>query len=132
MAGELVVSATLPPARRVRPGGRTDAGLFLVDTRSAGFRVRGAHELVGLKGLPLGTLEMTGVRVAPERVVEGPGGHWRDNRMVDALASRGRIYLLTAPALAIGQSCVQLPRDFATPPPRRRPSAGATTRPPGS
>ncbi len=112
VAGELVVSATLaagPPGT----GERADAGLFLVDTRSAGFRVRGAHELVGLKGLPLGTLELAGVRVAPERVVEGPGGHWRDNRMVDALASRGRIYLLTAPALAIGQNCVQLQRDFA-------------------
>jgi len=112
IAGELVVSASVP----VAPGStdRPDACLFLVDTRSAGFRVGGEHELLGLKGMPLGTLELTGVEVPPERVIEGPGGHWRDSQLVDALASRGRIYLLTAPALAIAQRCAQFQREFAS------------------
>lgn len=111
IAGELVVSACVP----VRPGSaeRPDACLFLVDTRSPGFRVRAEHELLGLKGMPLGTVELTGVEVPPERVLEGPGGHWRDVQLVDALASRGRIYLLTAPALAIARRCVQFQREFA-------------------
>jgi len=111
VAGEVVVSACLAPGPDSTDP--PDACLFLVDTRSPGFRVSHDHELMGLKGLPLGTLELTGVHVPAERVVEGPGGHWRDTELIDALASRGRIYLLAAPSLAIGWRCVRIQRDFA-------------------
>lgn len=110
VAGELVVSACVPAG----PGStdRPDACLFLVDTRSAGLRARG-QEVLGLKGLPLGALELAGVEVPAERVIEGPGGHWRDGHLLDALASRGRTYLVAAPALAIARRCVGFQRDFA-------------------
>jgi alkylation response protein AidB-like acyl-CoA dehydrogenase len=111
IAAELIVSATVPapPGSPAQP----DGCLFLVDTTSQGFRVRTAQDLLGLRGLPLGVLQLAGVPVPAERVIDGPGGHWRDSELLDAVSSRGRTYLVAGAALAIGRRCLGFQRDFA-------------------
>lgn len=109
IADELIVSASVPGT----DGSPPDACLFLVDTSSRGFRLHSAQEVVGLKGLPLGVLELSGVDVPPERVVSGPGVHWRDTRLLEPASSRGRTYLVSGAALAIARRCVDFQRDFA-------------------
>ena len=111
VADELIVSAVVPsPAGGARTA---DACLFLVDTRSPGFRVRAAQEVIGLRGLPLGALDLDGVSVPAGRVLDGPGVHWRADALLDAVSSRGRAYLLSSAALAIGRRCVAAQREFA-------------------
>ena len=109
IADELIVSAVVPGT----DGAPTDACLFLVDTRSSGFRVHSAQEVIGLRGLSLGMLELSGVDVPPERVVSGPGVHWRDTRLLEPASSRGRTYLVSGAALAIARRSVDFQRDFA-------------------
>jgi len=104
IADELIVSAAVPGA----PG----ACLFLVDTRSPGFRVRAVHEVIGMKGLPLGALALDRVEVTPERVLVGPGGHWRGPGLLEPVSSRGRTYLVSGAALAIARRAVAYQRDF--------------------
>lgn len=110
VADELIVSAAVP-----RPQGDPDACLFLVDTRSEGFHVLSSQEVAGLKGLPLGALRLDGVDVPAERVIVGPGVHWRDagNGLLEAVSSRGRTYLVSGAALAIARRCVEIQRGFA-------------------
>ena len=104
IADELIVSAAVAEA----PG----ACLFLVGTRSPGFRVRAVQEVIGMKGLPLGALELDRVEVTPDRVLVGPGGHWRGPGLLEPVSSRGRTYLVSGAALAIARRAVAYQRDF--------------------
>jgi alkylation response protein AidB-like acyl-CoA dehydrogenase len=110
IADELIVSAIVPGAEG---SSGPDARLFLVDTSCEGFRVRSAQEVIGLKGLSLGALELAGVEVPAARVITGPGLHWRDGRLLEPISSRGRTYLVSGAALAIARRCVEFQRDFA-------------------
>ncbi|HEX8304143.1 MAG TPA: acyl-CoA dehydrogenase [Jatrophihabitans sp.] len=111
IADELIVSAVVPG--RAGTSDSPDACLFLVDTHSEGFRVRSTQEVIGLKALPLGALNLDGVEVPAVRVLDGPGVHWRDSALLDAVSSRGRIYLVAGAALAIARRCLAIQRDFA-------------------
>jgi hypothetical protein len=83
-----------------------------VDTRSAGFRVRARQELLGLEGLPLGALALDQVAVTPDRVLVGPGAHWRGPGLLEPISSRGRTYLVSGAALALARRAVAYQRDF--------------------
>jgi alkylation response protein AidB-like acyl-CoA dehydrogenase len=111
IADELIVSAAAPPGGS-GPAGASDACLFLVDTSTDGFHVRSDQEVIGLKGLSLGALELTGLQVPAERVLAGPGLHWRDSKLLEPVSSRGRIYLLAGAALAIAHRCVEYQSEF--------------------
>lgn len=104
IADELIVSAAVP--------GASGACLFLVDTRSPGFRVRAVHDVIGLRGLPLGALDLDRVEVTPDRVLVGPGAHWRGPGLLEPLSSRGRTYLVSGAALAVARRAVACQRDF--------------------
>lgn len=111
IADELIVSAVVSAVVPGAPG----ACLFLVSTRSPGFRVRAAQEVIGLKGLPLGALHLDRVFVTPDRVLVGPGGpgaHWRGPGLFEPISSRGRTYLVSGAALAIARRAVAYQRDF--------------------
>lgn len=104
IADELIVSAAVPET--------SGACLFLVDTRSPGFRVRARQEVIGMKGLPLGALALDRVGVTPDRVLVGPGRHWRGPGLLEPISSRGRTYLVSGAALAIARRAVAYQRDF--------------------
>nr|AKA59425.1 acyl-CoA dehydrogenase [uncultured bacterium AB_1383] len=105
IAGVLAVSAT------VREGDRDAIRIFFVDTSSPGFRVKSWIEFMGLKGFPNGALTLDRVRVPRERMlVEEPG--FRLTRSLGAAIVRGRMYLITAPSLAISRRCLDFARDF--------------------
>ena len=105
VADELIVSAAVP--------GSAGAGLFLVNTRAAGFTVHSEQTVIGLKGSELGCLRLDHVAVPPERVLAGPGQHWRDTGHLEAASSRGRTYLVSGAALALARRATACQRDFA-------------------
>lgn len=106
VADELIVGASTP--------GADDAGLFLVNTRSPGFRVRSEQEVLGLRGMPLGALTLDAVHVPAERVIVAPGRHWRDLPLLEPMSARGRVYLISSAALAMARRCLEFQRDFVT------------------
>ncbi|TCO54266.1 acyl-CoA dehydrogenase family protein [Actinocrispum wychmicini] len=106
VADELIVGASTP--------GAEDAGLFVVNTRSPGFRVRARQEVLGLRGLPLGALTLEAVRVSADRVIVGPGRHWRDLPLLEPTSARGRVYLISSAALAMARRCLKFQRNFVT------------------
>jgi alkylation response protein AidB-like acyl-CoA dehydrogenase len=106
IADELIVGATI--------SGTDDVGLFVVDTRQAGFTVRAAQEVIGLRGLPLGALVLDRVYVPPDRMILSPGQHWRDLPLLEPISARGRMYLISAAALAIATRCLGFQQHFAS------------------
>jgi alkylation response protein AidB-like acyl-CoA dehydrogenase len=86
--------------------------LFFVDTDAPGFAVTSSHEFMGLKGFPNAALTLDGVRVPAERMLS-EGRHERLTPAVNLALSRGRMYLIAAPSLAIARRCAQWQRSFA-------------------
>jgi alkylation response protein AidB-like acyl-CoA dehydrogenase len=109
IADELIVSAATP-------GSDSAACLFIVDTRTAGFRVGSAQDVIGFNGLPLGALRFDQVRVPAERVLSSPTDNWRVAPLFEPVSARGRLYLVSGAALAIASTCLDYQRDFV---PRR-------------
>ena len=93
------------------PGGEATR-LFFVDADSPGFSVRSGHEFMGLKGFPNAALTLDGVRVPAGRML-AEGRHERLTPSVNLALSRGRMYLIAAPSLAIARLCTGWQRDFA-------------------
>lgn len=107
VARTLIVSATVPDSGR---------HLFLVDTDSPGFQVRGTHEFMGLHGFPIAALRFTDVRVPAEHMLrEAPGADARLTPSLMHLVITGRMYLIAAPSLAIARQCALWAREFAEP-----------------
>ena len=97
----LVVSATVD-----EPGG--DVEYFFLDTSSPGFSVRSAQEFMGLRGAAIGGLIFDNVRVSREQMLtlaEGVDTEFEVNRPA-------RMYIVSAPALAIAKLCAQWSREF--------------------
>ncbi|GHH96424.1 acyl-CoA dehydrogenase family protein [Streptomyces capillispiralis] len=118
VAGLLRVSAT------VRDNGRDHIRLFFVDTSDPGFEVRSWHEFLGLKGLPNAALVLDRVFVPNSRVFTLDGlsseTEWRLVPALHSISVRGRMYGISAPALAIGRLCLHWSREFV----RRRSVGG--------
>ncbi|MFG3497383.1 acyl-CoA dehydrogenase family protein [Streptomyces sp. NPDC047928] len=118
VAGLLRVSATVeePDGDRIR--------LFFVDTRDPGFSVVSRHEYLGLKGMPNAALAFDRVFVPHSRTFpveeSAGGGEWRLQPVLHRISVRGRMYPVSAPALATGRLCLHWIREFV----RRRTVAG--------
>ncbi|MDH6133740.1 alkylation response protein AidB-like acyl-CoA dehydrogenase [Kitasatospora sp. MAA4] len=110
IAGLLRVSAT------VHENGRELIRLFFVDTADPGFHVKSWHEYLGLKGLPNAALTFDQVFVPHSRVFSLKGlkseGEWRQAPELHTVSVRGRMYPISAPALAIGRLCLHWSREF--------------------
>ncbi|MCW7945731.1 hypothetical protein AAW14_27945 [Streptomyces hygroscopicus] len=111
-AGFLLVSAT------VRGSGAEDPALFLVDTSAPGFAVISCHDFVGFKGADNGAIRLDRVFVPRSRMLSGPCPQdpavpsRLSPRALRAIAARGRMYPVAAPAMAIGQLGVHWSRQF--------------------
>ncbi len=105
VADELIVSAATP-------GSDSAACLFIVDTRTAGFRVSSVQDVIGFNGLPLGAIRLDQVRVPAERVLSQPADNWRLAPLFEPVSARGRLYLVSGQALAIVSACLEFQRDF--------------------
>jgi alkylation response protein AidB-like acyl-CoA dehydrogenase len=96
----LVVSATVE--------GTEEVEYFFLDTRSPGFSVRSVQEFMGLKGAAIGALSFAGVRVPREQMLVLPADvdtEYEVNRPA-------RMYIVSAPALAIAKLCAHWSREF--------------------
>ncbi|GAA2143462.1 acyl-CoA dehydrogenase family protein [Kitasatospora kazusensis] len=110
IAGLLRVSAT------VREDGKEYIGLFFVDTRAPGFRVKSWHEYLGLKGLPNAALTFDRVFVPRERIFSPKSWtseeEWRISPELNAVSAYGRMFPISAPATAIAKLCLHWSREF--------------------
>jgi alkylation response protein AidB-like acyl-CoA dehydrogenase len=105
VADELIVSAATP-------GDGSAACLFIVDTRTAGFRVGSAQDVIGFNGLPLAALRFDRMRVPAERVLSSPTDNWRLAPLFEPVSARGRLYLVSGGAMAIAGECLDFQRHF--------------------
>jgi alkylation response protein AidB-like acyl-CoA dehydrogenase len=102
VADFLVVSAT------VNDLGGQRVEYFFLDTSSPGFSVRSAQEFMGLKGARIGALTFDHVYVPREHMLALPAGvdtEFEVNRPA-------RMYIVSAPALAIAKLCAHWSREF--------------------
>src|SRR3954447_6973784 len=102
VADFLVVSASVEDA-----GGQR-VEYFFLDTSTPGFSVASAQEFMGLKGASIGALSFDHVRVPSEHMLTLPEGvdtEFEVNRPA-------RMYIVSAPALAIGKLCAHWSREF--------------------
>src|SRR4051794_15497608 len=102
VADFLVVSATVDDS----DGERVEC--FFLDTSSPGFSVRSAQEFMGLRGATIGALSFDHVRVPREHMLTLPEGvdtEFEVNRPA-------RMYIVSAPALAIAKLCAHWSREF--------------------
>lgn len=98
----LVVSATVDDG----DGERVEC--FFLDTSSSGFSVRSAQEFMGLKGASIGALSFDHVSVPRQHMLTLPEGvdtEFEVNRPA-------RMYIVSAPALAIATLCAHWSREF--------------------
>ncbi|MFB0620863.1 acyl-CoA dehydrogenase family protein [Streptomyces sp. AGS-58] len=115
----LRVSAT------VRENGEEYIRLFFVDTEAPGFTVKSWHEYLGLKGLPNAALTLDRVFVPRSRMFTGRQGwtsdeEWRLSPELNAISAHGRMFPISAPALAIAKLALHWQREFV----RRRTAHG--------
>lgn len=106
LPGEMIVTAT------TRFGADDRADLFIVDTRSPGYRVRSPHDLLGFRGLPLAAIDLDDVRVPAERLLAGPELHWRLAPLLEPVSALGRLHVIAGAALATGKLCLHWSRQF--------------------
>jgi alkylation response protein AidB-like acyl-CoA dehydrogenase len=102
VADFLVVSATVTDAA----GERVE--YFFLDTSSPGFRVKSTQEFMGLKGASIGALSFDHVRVPTEHMLTLP----EDVDTEFEVNRPARMYIVSAPALAIAKLCAHWSREF--------------------
>jgi alkylation response protein AidB-like acyl-CoA dehydrogenase len=100
----LVVSATVNDA----DGERVE--YFFLDTSSPGFSVRSEQEFMGLKGAKIGALTFDHVRVPREQMLNLP----EDVDTEFEVNRPARMYIVSAPALAIAKLCAHWSREFVS------------------
>lgn len=88
--------------------------LFFVDADTPGVRRSGAQELMGMRGLPFGGLDLENVRVPAELALAEPDPEHtsRLTPAVSLLVVRGRLYIIAAPSLATAKHCLAWAHDF--------------------
>jgi alkylation response protein AidB-like acyl-CoA dehydrogenase len=106
VAREMIVTAT------IRTDSAAEAGLFLVDTRSVGYRVESLHEVLGFRGLPLAAIALDNVLVPTERMLAGREEHWRLAPLLEPISALGRMHVISGAALAAGKLCLRWSRQF--------------------
>jgi alkylation response protein AidB-like acyl-CoA dehydrogenase len=102
VADFLIVSATVDDAE----GERVEC--FFLDTSRPGFSVRSAQEFMGLKGATIGALSFDQVRVPREHMLALP----QDVDTEFEVNRPARMYIVSAPALAIAKLCAHWSREF--------------------
>lgn len=85
--------------------------LFFIEASSPGVEVTSKHEFMGLKGYPNASIQFNDVRVPKEQVLVEPPlqGLTLSSHLTLML---GRIYMLVAPSVAMGELCTQWMRDY--------------------
>jgi len=106
VAREMIVTAT------VRTDAVEEAGLFLVDTRTVGYRVESLHDVLGFRGLPLAAIALDDVLVPAERMLAGRDEHWRLAPLLEPISALGRMHVISGAALAAGRLCLHWSRQF--------------------
>ncbi|MGW2892500.1 acyl-CoA dehydrogenase family protein [Streptomyces griseoruber] len=86
-------------------------GLFFVEVPTPGFEVVAEHEYMGLRGAPSAHLRMTDVFVPVEHTVSAHA-EWRSASPFAELHTVARIYLISAPSMAIARRCLDWSRSF--------------------
>ncbi|MFF4223753.1 acyl-CoA dehydrogenase family protein [Streptomyces abikoensis] len=96
------------------PDGAERNRLFFVDADTPGVRRTGPQELMGMRGLPFGGLDLDDVRVPAELALAEPDPEHtsRLTPAVSLLVVRGRLYIIAAPSLATAKLCLSWARDF--------------------
>ncbi|MDH6128534.1 acyl-CoA dehydrogenase family protein [Kitasatospora sp. GP82] len=96
------------------PDGSERNRLFFVDADTPGVRRSGSQELMGMRGLPFGGLDLENVRVPAELALAEPDPEHtsRLTPAVSLLVVRGRLYIIAAPSLATAKLCLSWARDF--------------------
>ncbi|MEU3355319.1 acyl-CoA dehydrogenase family protein [Streptomyces sp. NPDC037389] len=97
------------------PDGTERNRLFFVDADTPGVRRTGPQELMGMRGLPFGGLDLDDVRVPAGLALAEPDPEHssRLTPAVSLLVVRGRLYIIAAPSLATAKLCLSWARDFA-------------------
>lgn len=107
LADFVIVSATVTDA----DGARVE--YFFLDTTSPGFTVRSRQEFLGLKGAAIAALTFDRVRVPADQLLTLP-----DDVDTELEVNRpARLYIVSAPALALTRLCAHWSREFVN---RRR------------
>lgn len=106
VAREMIVTAT------IRTDTAAEAGLFLVDTRSFGYRVESLHDGLGFRGLPLAAIALDNVLVPNERMLAGQKEHWRLAPLLEPISALGRMHVISGAALAAAKLCLHWSRQF--------------------
>ncbi|MEX5636130.1 acyl-CoA dehydrogenase family protein [Parafrankia sp. FMc2] len=106
IADLVAVTATL----RGPDGDRTR--VFFVDTDTPGFSVSARLRFMGFRGFPNGALSLRDVHVPPHHLLDEHEGVWLTAERATVL-SRGRLYIVAAPALAIARACLDHTRAYA-------------------
>lgn len=105
-AGLVAVTATVEDS-----GGQV--GLFFVEVPTPGFDVVAEHEFMGLRGAPSAHLRMTDVFVPADHTVSAHA-EWRTASPFAELHTLARIYLISAPSMAIARRCLDWSRSFVS------------------
>jgi len=106
IADLVAVTATL----RGHDGDRTR--VFFVDTDTPGFSVSARLRFMGFRGFPNGALSLRDVHVPAHHLLDEREGEWLTAERATVL-SRGRLYIVAAPALAIARACLDHSRAYA-------------------
>lgn len=108
IADILIVSAT-----SINQNGNPEGNLFIVDTKNDGFSVERIHDLMGLKGFPIASLNFNNVKVHKNKMITMSEGHWRDTFLLEPLSALGRMYSVVAGSLAGAKKCLEWMIDFS-------------------
>lgn len=70
---DLLIVMALTPPKRVRDREKKQITAFIVDTKTPGFEVKHRCEFMGIRGVKIGLLKFTNVKVPRENMVAGEG-----------------------------------------------------------
>lgn len=106
------VAGLMAVAASVNESGHDSVRIFFVEAPAPGFSVTMTHELMGLRGLPIGALSFDRVRVPRDHMLVMHDDQWRLSTELTAVWTLGRFYSIAAPSLAIAKRCVTWMREF--------------------
>jgi alkylation response protein AidB-like acyl-CoA dehydrogenase len=105
VADLLAVTATL------HEDGGARTRIFFVDAGTEGLEVTSRLEFLGFAGFPNGALSFRDVRVPADRLLAEGDGAWLPAERA-AVLSRGRVYVVGAPSLAVARNCLRWTREY--------------------
>ena len=102
IADILIVSTTV-----TKEDNSNEGCLFIVDTKNQGFSVDRIHNLMGIRGFPIGALSFDNVKVHKNKMVTMREGHWRDTFLLEPISALGRMYSVVTGSLAVAKKCME-------------------------